>query len=243
MNYAVIIPARYQSSRYPGKPLIDLDGKSMICRVWERCAEGVGKERVYIATDDDRIAEHCSAFTHNIVKTSDRCLTGTDRVAEAARALKLDCAINVQGDEPLIEPGDVLLIRDTFDSGSWDVVNAMCPLLSEEEYRSGTIPKVVATPAGKLLYMSRSGIPGNKSGTFGGGWKQVCIYAFSRRALEDFSAQSCKTPLEEQEDIEILRFLELGYEVQMVKVSKGSIAIDTPEDREKALRILHAQTP
>jgi 3-deoxy-manno-octulosonate cytidylyltransferase (CMP-KDO synthetase) len=241
MNYGVIIPARYKSSRYPGKPLIDLAGKSMIRRVWDRCVAAVGEDLVHIATDDDRIAEHCGAFTTNIVETSDRCLTGTDRVAEAARKLRLEWAVNVQGDEPLIEPHDVLAVRDAFATGAWQVVNAMCPLLSEEEYRSSTIPKVVATPAGRLLYISRAGIPGNKAGRFDGGWKQVCIYAFSCEALEEFAAQSSKTPLEMQEDIEILRFLELGYEVHMVRVSEGSIAVDTPEDRERVLRALQSQ--
>ena len=242
MNYAVIIPARYSSSRYPGKPLIDLAGKSMIQHVWERCVAAVGDKLVYIATDDERISNHCSSFTSRLVATSTQCRTGTDRVAEAARLLKLDFAINVQGDEPLIEPSDILAVRDTFESGTWEVVNAMCPVRSEEEFRSPTIPKVVATPANRLLYMSRSGIPGCKSGEFKWGWKQICIYAFSQMALEQFAAQPSKTPLEEQEDIEILRFLELGYEVQMVKVNEGSIAVDTPEDRERVLHVLHNQS-
>lgn len=242
MEFAVIIPARYQSSRYPGKPLIDLAGKSMIRRVWERSAEAVGRERVYVATDDGRIARHCDAFTDRVVLTSDMCLTGTDRVAEAARALDLDWVINVQGDEPLIEADDLLEVKGAFLSSSSEVVNAMCPLASEEEYRSTTIPKVVATPAGQLLYMSRAPIPGNKVGSYFGGWKQVCIYAFSRKALEDFAAQSSKTPLETEEDIEILRFLELGYRVQMVRLATGSVAVDTPEDRERVVALLSART-
>jgi len=242
MKFAVIIPVRFSSSRYPGKPLIDLEGKSMIHRVWERCSAAVGDNLVYVATDDERIAKHCCAFTDNIVTTSSQCLTGTDRVAEAAKQLNIDYAINVQGDEPLIEPHDVQAVKEAFECGSWEVVNAMCLVTSEEEFRSPTIPKVVATQNGRLLYMSRSPIPGSKSGDFTRAWKQVCIYAFSRLALESFSAHSHKAPIEDQEDIEILRFLELGYEVHMVQVREGAIAIDTPEDRERVLRVLRARS-
>lgn len=238
-KYGVVIPVRFKSSRFPGKPLIDLDGKSMVRRVWDRCVDAVGEDHVFVATDDDRIAAHCREFTEHIVMTSDQCLTGTDRVAEAAGALELDWVINVQGDEPLIEPGDVLAVQERFEEGDCEVVNAMCPVLSEDEFYSLTVPKVVVDPECRLVYMSRAGIPGNKSGTFTGGWKQVCIYAFSRRALEIFASQARKTPLEEQEDIEILRFLELGFEIRMVKLAQSSIAIDTPEDREKVLKVLH----
>ena len=239
-KFGVVIPVRFESSRFPGKPLIDLDGKSMVRRVWDRCVEAVGAEQVFIATDDDRIRAHCAEFTSNIVMTSKNCLTGTDRVAEAAKGLGLEWVINVQGDEPMIDPGDILLVRDEFVNGTSEVVNAMCPLSSEDEFRSLTVPKVAATPDGKLLYMSRAGIPGNKTGGFSEGWKQVCIYAFSSTVLDAFVAQTEKTPLEAQEDIEILRFLELGFEVRMVRLKKGAIAIDTPEDREKVLDVLRS---
>jgi 3-deoxy-manno-octulosonate cytidylyltransferase (CMP-KDO synthetase) len=239
LNYAIVIPARYKSSRYPGKPLIDLVGKSMIQRVWEQCSKAVGSQHVYIATDDDRILQHCASFTDNIVMTNEDCLTGTDRVAEVAFKLNLDYVINVQGDEPIIDPAAILAVKSAYEAHPDTVINAMSTITSEDEYSSLTIPKVVASPTGKLFYMSRSPIPGNKDNNFNWAWKQVCIYAFPSEALKKFAQQTHKTPLEEQEDIEILRFLEMGINVQMVKVDSGTIAIDTPVDREKVIRILN----
>ena len=240
-SYAIVIPARYQSSRFPGKPLVDIAGKSMIQRVWERCIQAVEPSLVYIATDDQRIAEHCSGFTSNIELTSAECLTGTDRVAEVAKRLELDFVVNVQGDEPLLDPNSILKVIDTYIENEGSIVNAMCPIESDQEFFSVTVPKVVATPSGKLLYMSRAPIPGNKHKTFNFGWKQVCVYVFPNGAIQEFSSRQQKTPLEQEEDIEILRFIEMGYDVQMVRVSQGPIAVDTPQDRERVESIIHAQ--
>lgn len=212
----------------------------MIHRVWERCVDAVGEDHVYIATDSQKIVNSCNKFTANLLMTSANCLTGTDRVAEAADRLKLDFAINVQGDEPLIDPGDILKVKIAYEKNPHCVVNAMCAIDSPEEFRSMTIPKVVTTPSGKLMYMSRAPIPGNKSGEFSWGFKQVCIYAFPGKALSHFAGAKRKSSLEDEEDIEILRFLELGYDVRMVEVEKGPVAVDTPADREKVLEIIHA---
>jgi 3-deoxy-manno-octulosonate cytidylyltransferase (CMP-KDO synthetase) len=240
MNYAVIIPARFESSRFPGKPLADLAGKTMIHRVWERCADAVGHDHVYIATDSREIVNSCQKFTSNILMTAVNCLTGTDRVAQAADRLNLDFAINVQGDEPLIDPGDILKVKIEYEKNPSCIVNAMCPINSPEEFRSLTVPKVVTTPSGKLMYMSRAPIPGNKSGEFNWGFKQVCIYAFPAKALGHFARAQRKSQLEEEEDIEILRFLELGYSVRMVEVAEGPVAVDTPSDLEKVIEIINA---
>jgi len=242
LKYAIIIPARYKSSRYPGKPLIDLAGKSMIRRVWEQSVKAVGIERVFIATDDAKIQDHCMGFTSNVIMTSEDCMTGTDRVAEVAELLDLDYAINVQGDEPIIDPKDILLVKEAYENSKFSLVNAMAPIENEQEHRSLTIPKVVVDLFDKLLYMSRAAIPGSKQGQFNWGWKQVCIYAFSRTALQSFTERTQKTPLEQEEDIEILRFLELGFDVAMVKVDSGSVAIDTPEDRERVMGIINARS-
>ena len=241
MKYAVIIPARYRSKRFLGKPLIDLAGKSMIERVWEKCVEAVEQENVFVATDDARIEKHCNCFTDNVVFTSEDCLTGTDRVAEAARLLKLDYAINVQGDEPLVDPADIQKVKNEFEKNDCCVVNAKCPISSESEFRSLTIPKVVTSPSGRLLYISRAPIPGNKSGEFCWGYKQVCIYAYSNKALQKFASAKQKSSLEREEDIEIIRFLEMGFHVQMVDVADGPVAVDTPSDAKKVTKILHAR--
>lgn len=237
-KFAVIIPARYQSSRYPGKPLIDLCGKPMIQHVWERCCEAVGAVKVYVATDSDQIEAAVKGFGGAVIRTSSNCLTGTDRLAEANRILDCDFIINVQGDEPLISPDDINTVVQAYLDGDGSVVNAMCEITNEREFRSFTVPKVVCDQSRKLLYMSRSAIPLTKNNEFKYAYKQVCIYAFSKEHLEFFISHQKKTPLEEIEDIEILRFLESKYNVQMIEVDSGSIAIDIPEDVERVVAAL-----
>jgi 3-deoxy-manno-octulosonate cytidylyltransferase (CMP-KDO synthetase) len=237
-NFAVVIPARFQSSRFPGKPLIDLCGKPMLQHVWERCCEAVGTDKVYVATDNDQIETVVQNFGGAVIRTSSDCLTGTDRLAEANQTLNCDFIINVQGDEPLICPNDIKTVVDAFLEGDGSVVNAMCEITDEREFNSTTVPKVVCDQSGKLLYMSRAGIPLTKEGDFRYAHKQVCIYAFSKEHLNFFLSQQKKTPLESVEDIEILRFLESNYQVQMIKVDSGSMAIDVPEDVERVIKAL-----
>lgn len=233
MRFAIVIPARYRSSRFPGKPLVDLCGKPMIVRVWERCIAAVPAADVYVATDDDRIREVCLAHGIKVVMTPDDCLTGTDRVYWASQQIDADVLINVQGDEPLIDAADILAVMDAARRHPSDIINAMCPIGEERDFRSTTVPKVVARPDGRLLYMSRAAIPTDKAAAFQSASKQVCIYAFSRESLAAFTGVTAKTPLEQIEDIEILRFLELGYDVRMIEVSSSSVAVDTPEDAER----------
>jgi len=237
---AVVIPARYKSSRFEGKPLAMIDGTPMIVRVWQRCAAAVPADDVYVATDDDRIADVCRRAGIRVLMTPDDCLTGTDRVYHAARQVAADTYINVQGDEPLINPSDILTVLAAAREGGDTVVNAMCPIAEERDFRSTTVPKVVARPDGRLMYMSRAPIPTDKAQGFVTAMKQVCIYAFTAEALGAFASAGRKTPLEAIEDIEILRFLELGYEVRMVEVSGASIAVDVPEDVARVEEVLRA---
>jgi 3-deoxy-manno-octulosonate cytidylyltransferase (CMP-KDO synthetase) len=173
--------------------------------------------------------------------TSEACLTGTDRVWEAAKSLSLDHVINVQGDEPLISPDHIDHFVREMERHPEAILNGMCPIDCEEEYRSSTIPKVVAAPDGRLLYMSRAAIPTDKSLRFRQAWKQVCVYVFPRGPLDAFSRVPTKTPLEAIEDIEVLRFLELGYEVRMLQLGQGSIAVDVPEDVRRVEDALRAR--
>lgn len=226
----IVVPARFKSSRFPGKPLVDIAGTSLIRRVWRQCARALPAERVYVATDDERIADHCRAAGIQVVITGEDCLTGTDRVYQASLQIDADLYVNVQGDEPLVRPADILAVIDTARAHPGTVVNAMCAIAEEHDFRSPTVPKVVARPDGRLLYMSRAGIPTDKLHAFRPAMKQVCIYAFDKPALAAFAGAGAKTPLEAVEDIEILRFLELGFEVRMVEVSQASVAVDVPED-------------
>lgn len=238
LNTILVIPARYKSSRLPGKPMINLAGKTMIMRTFERCAKVFPRDRIYIATEDIRIFEHCKAHGANVLMTSDNCLTGTDRVAEVAQIIHADHYINVQGDEPLFNPDDILKVLNLIQDNQEAIINGYCPISEEADFRSHSIPKVVFDKTGRLLYMSRSPIPNNKENKFVSANRQVCIYAFPKNVLIEFSKRSAKTTLEEIEDIEILSFLEMGKEVMMVELSTSSLAIDTPEDVEKVLLIL-----
>jgi 3-deoxy-manno-octulosonate cytidylyltransferase (CMP-KDO synthetase) len=235
MKYAVVIPARYQSSRFPGKPLVDILGKTMIQRVWERCCKAVDAQIVYVATDSEQIKQVCTSFGAQVIMTSSDCLTGTDRLAEANLVLNCDFIINVQGDEPLIEPEDIRSVIAEYQQFPETVINAMCPIIIEEEFRSFTVPKVVTSKTGNLLYMSRSPIPVTKNNDFSFGFKQVCIYAFSKEHLVFFSSLKQKTKIEEVEDIEILRFLENDIPVKMLEVKSSSIAVDVPTDIDKVI--------
>lgn len=232
MEVAIIIPARKKSTRFPNKPLAQILGKSMIERVWSQCIKALPRENVYVATDSKDINFFCSSLGINTIMTSEKCQTGTDRVNEAAKKLKQNIIINVQGDEPLISPKDIKKVIRYAIKNPNEILNAMCPIDNEEDYRSLSVPKVIFSKSNHLLYMSRASIPHNKLGTFKKAWRQVCIYSFPKNALNKFS-QKKKTEFELIEDIEILRFLELGFKVKMIKVSQSSIAVDHPEDIKK----------
>jgi len=195
-----------------------------------QCAKVVDPGRVWVATDDLRIVDACETYGVQTIMTSSACLTGTDRVAEAAEKLDLDVAINVQGDEPVFNPDDIRLLVGQAMQSPRTIFNGMCPITREDQWLSRSTPKVVTRQDGRLLYMSRSPIPGSKHPQFSLGWRQVCAYAFPRQALRAFTAVSEKTTLESIEDIEILRFLELGHEVQMLPMSDQSVSVDHPED-------------
>lgn len=234
MNGAVIIPARFESSRFPGKPLIDIHGKPMIRHVYEKCVQAVGSQNTIIATDDNKIKEISNSFGAKVVMTSSDCLTGTDRIAEANKILGLDFVINVQGDEPMTKPDDVKMIYSFMKNNSENVLNCFCKI-NKDEVEMASVPKVVVSETNKLIYMSRSGVPFNKNLEPQANYKQVCIYGFSKKHLELFSSNPDKTMNEKYEDLEILRFLDLDIPVQMFEVEPGGIAVDTPEDLERVL--------
>ena len=237
-NYLVVIPSRMESTRLPRKPLIDIAGKSLIQRTCEQVAKAIPIENFLVATNHDEILNHVRNLGYNAELTSNDCLTGTDRVAEIASRYSYDHYINVQGDEPLINPDDILKIVSSIRKFPDDVLNGYAIIDKSEDYYSNTIPKVVFRPDKRLLYMSRANIPGNKGNSFEKSWKQVCIYAFPKQLLEEFKNKQTKTTLEKLEDIEILRFLEMGFEVRMIELSTNSIAVDVPEDINKVLKKL-----
>lgn len=238
-----VIPARYGSSRFPGKPLAPIAGVPMVIRVAGRVSRVPGLDRVLVATDDDRIEETCRDEDVEVVRTRSDCMTGTDRVWEAVRDLG-DCrVINVQGDEPLVDPGSIRKVMDAKLEHPDSVINGQAPVEDLAEARRPSVPKMVAAPDGRLLYASRAPVPARHSDDElhapGDRYrKQVCIYAFDREQLKLFGERSERTPLEELEDIEVLRFLEVGVPVRVVDLPAGTVAVDHPEDVETVERLL-----
>jgi 3-deoxy-manno-octulosonate cytidylyltransferase (CMP-KDO synthetase) len=172
--------------------------------------------------------------------TSTSCLTGTDRVAEVAQRHNAEWFVNVQGDEPFLDPTGLLSLLTAVSNADLaaGVINAYSHISSEADFRSSTVPKVVVDQQSRLLYISRGAIPTGKSLEFSTAKRQIGMYAFRKSALKAFSERTAKTPLEHIEDIEILRFLELGITVRMIEVDSVGIAIDTPEDLDRARRFL-----
>lgn len=230
MDYIVVIPARYKSSRLEGKPLIDLNGTPMIIRTYRQCLKAVSPNKIFIATDSDIIEKVCIKEGAQVIITSAECLTGTDRVAEVSEKIKADTYINVQGDEPIFNPEDLKLLISEIKKYPKEIITGYCEINDEKDYRNLNVPKVVIRPDGRLLYASRAPIPSNKSNKFEKGFRQVCVYAFPNRVLKIFSEKKSKTELEKIEDIEYLRFLELGIDIRTLKMSQMSLAVDTPED-------------
>lgn len=240
MKILVVIPARYQSTRFPGKPLADLNGSPLIEHVWRRCCQAVDASGIVIATDDDRIASVATNFGAVVEMTSPTCLTGTDRLAEVANRLHAEWYVNVQGDEPFVDPAAIQAIIEATDLAESDVaaINTMSVITEEEEFRSETVPKLVTDRYGRLLYMSRAAIPTDKHLGFHSAFRQVGLYAFRPAALAHYQPEVGKSSLEGIEDLEILRLLEAGLRVQMIEVPASGIAIDTPRDLERARHML-----
>ncbi|MCP9827926.1 3-deoxy-manno-octulosonate cytidylyltransferase [Synechococcus sp. L2F] len=240
MRACVIIPARFASTRFPGKPLIPLLGKPMVLWVAELSALAVGKDHVYIATENEQIAKVVRSAGFNSLMTNPSALTGTDRLAEASQMIEYDIYVNVQGDEPLVEPTDIRRCIALKTSHPELIINGFCWIGEDEEPASINIPKVITTESEKLVYMSRSPLPGYKDQRNAPERykKQVCIYGFTREELAAYAGFGRKSSLEACEDIEILRFLDINREVLMYECSPGSLAVDVVDDVAKVEKAL-----
>ena len=241
MKAVIIIPARYQSSRFPGKPLKKILNKEMIIWVAEECAKVLGKKLVYIATDDERIHATVKTFGFQTISTSKNCLTGTDRVAEASKKINSAIYINVQGDEPLVKPRDIKSILNEKLKYPKHVICGYTEILKNENPLNKNIPKVVLNEKNELIYISRSLVPGSKDKNLSikkKYFKQVCIYAFNKHELDKYYSFKKKTTTERLEDIEILRFFDLNKKIKMVKTTSGSLAVDEKNDIKKIERLI-----
>ena len=233
-----IIPARWGSTRFPGKALHGIAGKPLIRHVWERCVEADCLDQIVIATDDMRIAEAGFNFGAEVTVTAADHPSGTDRIAEVARKLKkASIILNIQGDEPLVDP--VLLrrlARKLQDNPNIPIITAATPI-SPEELLSENNVKVVMDRRGDALYFSRSCIPFRRGTNEIQTYKHLGIYGYRRKALLEFVRMSPGT-LEQAEQLEQLRALENGLKIRVVVSETGSIGVDTPEDATEVERLI-----
>lgn len=242
MKIIGVIPARYKSSRFPGKPLADICGKPMIWWVYQQCKKVEDFDAVYVATDDQKIFETCKELCIEVAMTSEEHKTGTDRIGEVARKIQADLIVNVQGDEPLLEPNTIkAAIKPFYDDPDLKISNLMTKIKNPVDAINCTVPKVITNKEGIGIYLTRAMAPYPKGSLDYSYYKQVCVYGFKPEALQfycDYGIKYGKAKVEAIEDIEILRFIENGYKVQYIEVDSETVAVDTQNDLEKVRAIV-----
>ena len=238
MKILCVIPARYASTRLPGKPLKDVAGKPMICRVYDRASQAKTLSGVVVATDDERILRAVEDHGGRAMMTAKDHPTGTDRLAEVAEAYPdVDLIINVQGDEPLIEPSLIDELGRAFDGDAeLQMATVMTPMEDEAEQKNPNNVKVVTDKNGCALYFSRSLLPYPRNDAGTPVYKHIGIYAYRRGFLLAY-AKMAPTPLERTESLEQLRALENGYKIKCIRTNARFVGVDTPEDLAKVNEI------
>ena len=234
MKIIGVIPCRYQSSRFPGKSLAFINGKPMMWHVYQRALESNVLDEVYIATDDERIVKVANEHNLKTVMTSNKHETGTDRVAEVASQIQADYYINIQGDEPFIEPEAIKLVAQAIidcDNPLVQAANAYTSMQDISDVVDTNTVKVIMDVNQRALAYSRQPIPYPKANTAKYS-KQLGLYAFKQSGLQVFS-ENLPASLEKVEGVEMYRLLEHGYSIQMVKTNDVSISVDTPSDLKR----------
>ena len=250
MKFLGIIPSRYASTRFPGKPLVSMDGKTMIQRVYEQVESTV--DSLYVATDDERISEAVKSFGGKVILTSEKHLSGTDRCYEASlkAGADFDVIINIQGDEPFIQPEQIELLKSCFSGSDTQIATLVKPFDKKGDFEqtifNPNTPKVILNNHSEAMYFSRSIIPyirGKeqtewlKTHTF---YKHIGLYAYRADILREVTSLP-QSSLEIAESLEQLRWLQNGYKIKVAITDQETIGIDTPEDMEKALEFLRSQ--
>jgi 3-deoxy-manno-octulosonate cytidylyltransferase (CMP-KDO synthetase) len=239
VKIAAIIPARYHSTRFEGKPIVKIKGIPMIERVY-RQVEASGKfpsTHIMVATDDQRIASVVDSFGGNVVMTSARCTSGSQRLWEVMEHRDFDAVINIQGDEPIIPPALIAALFDELDSCKYEVVTPAYYSHSYEDYLSRHVVKVVVDRDFRALYFSRSPIPFMEKKDFSGFHHHIGMYGYLQDSLKRF-IDLPPSPLETMEKLEQLRFLENGIGIKVIPGQYRSLGVDVPEDVERVERIL-----
>lgn len=238
MRILAIIPARYEAQRFPGKLLADLNGKTVLQRTYEAVTNTGLFDAVWVATDSDQIENHIKSLGGNVFRSTLNHDCGSNRVAECVTHLDADVVINVQGDEPFISHQALLDLVMAFKNDAAnriDLASLMIPIDVKADLENPNVVKVVADQQGRALYFSRAAIPFMREP--GQAYRHVGIYAFRKAALLEFYAQT-PTPLELAEKIEAIRYLEMGKVMQMLPTDFVGVGIDTPDDLERAKKLL-----
>ena len=245
MKKVIIIPARLDSSRLPKKVLLDLKGKTVIQRVYEQCLKVKNVDGVYVATDSIEIKEICDTFTNNVIITKSTHKSGTDRIGEAVSAIDCDIVINVQGDEPFIEPSLIEALVNSFSNSEISMSSAMSKINNVKDLQNTNIVKVVTDLHNNALFFSRSLIPfprdvkeissANEVIEESQFFRHIGIYGYRKDFLLHFVNLE-QSYLEKVEKLEQLRALENGFKIKMIEANSSLIGIDTQEDYEEALK-------
>jgi 3-deoxy-manno-octulosonate cytidylyltransferase (CMP-KDO synthetase) len=239
MRSVIVIPARWASTRFPGKPLAPIAGVSLIRRVYERAVRSQRAEAVFVATDDDRIEQHVREFGGGVLRPEGDYQTGTDRIAAALRltGTPFDVVVNVQGDEPLIDIALVDALIDLLADDDSEIATMACPLVSDDEFHARDVVKVVVDAAGRAIFFSRAAIGSREVAL-----RHIGVYAYRRAAIERFVSLP-QAALEQAESLEQLRALHHGFKIAVLQTTKAHLGVDRPEDVarvEDELAKLHA---
>ncbi len=241
MKKLAIIPARYESSRFPGKPLIDLMGKSMIQHVFDRVTQAAIFDNVIVATDDDRIADHVMSFGGNVMITGDHHKSGTERCGEVVKTLNdYEVVVNIQGDEPLVDPEQLSQLVGAFQDSEVEIATLGTSQIEEGELDDENRIKVVVNHNGDALYFSRSKIPFERNGNGYPFMRHIGLYGFRCATLNKLIGAPA-TKLEEVESLEQLRWLYYGYSIRVVETDIETPNIDVPEDVDHVLKVMKSQ--
>jgi 3-deoxy-manno-octulosonate cytidylyltransferase (CMP-KDO synthetase) len=239
MKILGVIPARYASTRFPGKPLVDITGKVMIQRVYEQCVKSTSLDEVIVATDDQRILDHIHDFGGKAVMTSPDHQSGTDRCAEvAANYPEYDVVINIQGDEPYIEPVQISKVAACFTSPETQIATLIKKVTDADDLLNINSPKVIINKLSEAIYFSRTALPFLR-GLDTKHWlehfsyfKHIGIYGFRSEVLQQVTRLPVSS-LEKAEGLEQLRWIENGYRIKVAETDLETQAVDTPEDLQK----------
>jgi 3-deoxy-manno-octulosonate cytidylyltransferase (CMP-KDO synthetase) len=245
MKKVIIIPARLDSSRLPKKVLLDLKGKTVIQRVYEQCLKVKNVDEVYIATDSIEIKEVCESFTNHVIITKSTHQSGTDRIGEAVSAIACDIVINVQGDEPFIEPSLIEALVNSFSNSDISMASAMSKINTVKDLHNSNVVKVVTDLHNNALFFSRSLLPfprdikeisiANEVLEKYQFFRHIGIYGYRKEFLLHYINMK-QSPLEKIEKLEQLRALENGFKIKMIETDSSLMGIDTREDYEEALK-------